>query len=281
MFGQIGTSVAFFVEQLEPSEGSISSYPRSGNSFLSQLLDASIGIVTGNHWNQRWSLSSMSRLFNRSMLWGDFLEILSFLDIGDVYRSCGCLNKAGFVAFLREKATRQCPEESASQSRFLCSGLNHEKVLLVSYPRSGNSFLRRLLEASLGVVTGSDSRPNRTLSESLLKCGFKGIENIHLYSTWYKLNVCENSDMALPTAFAFVASFLLFTGEGVVDDSVWMVKTHYPERMGYLKFKVKRVVLLIRNPFDAMESYFHMGMTNTHDKHLSLKVSPYLLFRID
>lgn len=49
MFGQIGTSVAFFVEQLEPSEGSISSYPRSGNSFLSQLLDASIGIVTGNH----------------------------------------------------------------------------------------------------------------------------------------------------------------------------------------------------------------------------------------
>ena len=73
----------------------------------------------------------------------------------------------------------------------------------------------------------------------------------------------------------------LFTGEGVVDDSVWMVKTHYPERMGYLKFKVKRVVLLIRNPFDAMESYFHMGMTNTHDKHLSLKVSPCLLFRID
>jgi hypothetical protein len=50
MFGQIGTSVAFFVEQLEqPSEGSISSYPRSGNSFLSQLLDASIGIVTGNN----------------------------------------------------------------------------------------------------------------------------------------------------------------------------------------------------------------------------------------
>ena len=61
-------------------------------------------------------------------------------------------------------------------------------------------------------------------------------------------------------------------GEGVVDDSVWMVKTHYPERMGYLKFKVRRIVLLIRNPFDAIESYFHMGMTNTHDKHLSNKV---------
>jgi hypothetical protein len=213
----------------------------------------------------------MSRVFNRSMLWGDFLEILSFLDINDVYRSCGCLNKAGFVAFLREKATRQCPEESASQSRFLCSGLNHEKVLLVSYPRSGNSFLRRLLETSFGIVTGSDSRPNRTLSESLLKCGFKGIRSIQQLPQSMNSRF-RNSDIVLSTNFIFGAFFLLFAGEGVVDDSVWMVKTHYPERMGYLKFKVKRVVLLIRNPFDAMESYFHMGMTNTHDKHLSVQV---------
>lgn len=65
----------------------------------------------------------------------------------------------------------------------------------------------------------------------------------------------------------------LSTGEGVVDDSVWMVKTHYPERMGYLKFKARRIVLLVRNPFDAIESYFHMGMTNTHDKHLSPQVT--------
>ena len=73
-----------------------------------------------------------------------------------------------------------------------------------------------------------------------------------------------------------VANYLELTffssGEGVVDDSVWMVKTHYPERMGYLKFKARRIVLLVRNPFDAIESYFHMGMTNTHDKHLSPKV---------
>ena len=116
----------------------------------------------------------MSRLFHRSLLWGDFLEILSFLTINDVYRCCGTLNRAGFVAFLRERATRQCPKESVSKSRFLSSGLNHQKILLVSYPRSGNSYLRRLLELSFGIVTGSDSRPNRTLSESLLKCGFKG-----------------------------------------------------------------------------------------------------------
>jgi hypothetical protein len=65
----------------------------------------------------------------------------------------------------------------------------------------------------------------------------------------------------------------MILGEGIVDDSVWLIKSHYPERMGYLKFKVKRIILLIRNPFDALESYFHMGMTNTHDKHLSPNVS--------
>ena len=116
----------------------------------------------------------MSRLFSRSLLWGDFLAILSFLTIDEVYLYCGRLSRSGFGAFLRERATRQCPLDSISSSRFLCKGLNHQRVLLASYPRSGNSFLRRLLESLTGIVTGSDSRPNRTLAESLLKCGFKG-----------------------------------------------------------------------------------------------------------
>lgn len=261
----------------------------------------------------------MSRLFHRSLLWGDFLEILSFLTINDVYRYCGRLNRAGFVAFLRERATRQCPKESASKSRFLSSGLNHQKILLVSYPRSGNSYLRRLLELSFGIVTGSDSRPNRTLSESLLRCGFKGRAwtfrwlvgtfCTRTFNNWIKsceiirlrsakdLDVtcgfmlcmleCRNVDgwnaalMTLNDLFHIYWHFiwqtcteltLFLIGEGVVDDSVWMVKTHYPERLGYLKFRARRIVLLVRNPFDAIESYFHMGMTNTHDKHLSPQV---------
>ena len=71
-----------------------------------------------------------------------------------------------------------------------------------------------------------------------------------------------------------------FEGEGIVDNSVWLVKSHYPERMGYLKYRAKRVILVIRNPFDAIESYFHMGMTNTHDKNLSVEVIAFLLFII-
>ena len=109
-------------------------------------------------------------------------------------------------------------------------------VLLASYPRSGNSLLRTLIEKVSGVVTGSDTRPDRTLSKALS----------HQYD---------------------------LVGEGVVNgDLVDLVKTHWPERRGYSTFKAQKVILLVRNPWDAMDSYFNMMLTNTHTKTLSESV---------
>ena len=157
------------------------------------------------------------RLFQDILNWGQLLEVLSYLTLTEVYRGCGSLNRACWVVFLRERASRQCPRESLGTSRFLSQSWDHEKVVLVSYPRSGNSFLRRLLETRFGIVTGSDSRPNRTLSESLLRCGFHG--------------------------------------EGICDDSVWIVKTHYPERLGYRKFPATRVVRIFPQLLYPILSY--------------------------
>jgi hypothetical protein len=39
---------------------------------------------------------------------------------------------------------------------------------------------------------------------------------------------------------------------------VWIVKTHFPERFGYKRYKVKKIILLVRNPFDTLDSYFNM-----------------------
>jgi hypothetical protein len=50
---------------------------------------------------------------------------------------------------------------------------------------------------------------------------------------------------------------------------VQFVKTHFPERRGTPPFRVSRAVLLVRNPYDAMESYFNLMMTNTHTTSLS------------
>ena len=69
-----------------------------------------------------------------------------------------------------------------------------EKVLLTSYPRSGNTLMRRYLETLTRTFTGSDCDLRRPLNKQLFEMGLKG--------------------------------------EGVLNDSVWIVKTHYPERIG-------------------------------------------------
>eukprot|EP01035_Chromulina_nebulosa_P033464 gene33464-44816_t len=82
-----------------------------------------------------------------------------------------------------------------------------------------------------GIVTGSDSRPNRLLPAQLLEYGYRG--------------------------------------EGITDNSVWVVKSHYPERTGYIRVLAQRVIVLVRNPFDSIESYFNMAMTSSHNRTLS------------
>jgi len=52
-------------------------------------------------------------------------------------------------------------------------------------------------------------------------------------------------------------------------NNVQFVKTHYPERMGSPPFRVNRAVLLVRNPYDAMDSYFNLMSTSTHTTSLS------------
>lgn len=176
---------------------------------------------------------SAYKVLCRELNWGVHLYIFEYLSLRELH-ALACTCRHAVSAFLREKCYRSRPGYVHSAARFLASCHRQETVLLVSYPRSGNSFCRMSLEQSMGVVTGSDSRPNRTLSASLLRSGFRG--------------------------------------EGIVDDSVWLVKSHYPERPGYLRFRAHRAVLLVRNPFDAIESYFHMGFTNTHDKRLAKEV---------
>ena len=101
-------------------------------------------------------------------------------------------------------------------------------TLLVSYPRSGNTLMRTLLEKVTGVVTGSDTRPDRFLS----------------------LELAERHNLV---------------GEGVSHSSlVAFVKTHWPERTGNRVFQGKRAILLVRNPYDAIDSYWNLNATKSH-----------------
>ena len=178
------------------------------------------------------------------MLWSEFQHVLGFLDSRDL-ESLGTTSKQGFTIHRRELNLRYrkfrdggprfLSRREMALGRVITPGkeslrLDEGRILLSSYPRSGNSYLRSLLEGYTGIITGSDNRPNRNLSASLIRFGFQG--------------------------------------EGVVDQSVWLIKSHYPERFGYVCFNVQKVILLVRNPFDAIASYFNMAFTNTHDKEL-------------
>jgi len=63
-------------------------------------------------------------------------------------------------------------------------------IAYVTYPRSGNSLMRKYFENITGIATGSDMVMKHTPNVALQVCGFKG--------------------------------------EGVVDDRTWIKKSHYP-----------------------------------------------------
>lgn len=53
-------------------------------------------------------------------------------------------------------------------------------------------------------------------------------------------------------------------GEGLIDKSVLIVKTHFPEREGLGQFGCSKAILVVRNPTDCLASLFNMIATGTH-----------------
>ena len=111
--------------------------------------------------------------------------------------------------------------------------------------------MRSLLEQYTGIVTGSDTKPSRTLSKQLNE-GMNLIEFCTIFG-YFELN-----------RDSFTSPKVGLQGEGVVDSRAWIVKTHFPERRGWRKFGAQKVILLVRSPFDAIDSFFNMALTRTH-----------------
>jgi hypothetical protein len=91
--------------------------------------------------------------------------------------------------------------------------------------------LRHLLESVTGTVTGSDSRPDRAMARDLQLYGLAGEGRV---------------------------------GQHAGGGRVWVVKSHFPEKVGWKAFGSQRAILLVRNPFNVLRSYFNMLLTGTH-----------------
>ena len=109
---------------------------------------------------------------------------------------------------------------------------DQDTVIMVSFPRSGNTLLRAYLEKIMGLTSGSDCDITKKLNKDLMLMGL--------------------------------------AGEGLVDKRVWVVKSHYPERYGKTKFYAERAILLVRNPMDCITSLFNMVCTGSHNRSIHL-----------
>lgn len=99
--------------------------------------------------------------------------------------------------------------------------------MYATYPRSGNSLMRKYFENLTGIATGSDMVMKHGPNVALQHCGFKG--------------------------------------EGLMDDRAWIKKSHYPIRFHFMKgFDAEAAVICTRNPLDISPSLFYLCFTWTH-----------------
>ena len=139
------------------------------------------------------------------------------------------INLKQLLALFRSKDENLWKEHAwqfDGESRFL-DGENivGNKVAFSSWPRSGNSFLRKYFELLTGLATGAD---NTLHTEVIMQMqGFKG--------------------------------------EFTVDDTTWICKTHSPWIMPEAPvFYANKMITIVRNPLDTFISWLNLVAQANH-----------------
>lgn len=108
--------------------------------------------------------------------------------------------------------------------------------MYATYPRSGNSLMRKYFETVTGIATGSDMVMKHGPNVALQHCGFKG--------------------------------------EGLMDERAWIKKSHYPIRFHFMNgFESEIAVICTRNPLDISPSFFYLTYSWTHGKSFKEKLT--------
>lgn len=101
----------------------------------------------------------------------------------------------------------------------------NNKVAFNTFPRSGNSFLRRFLEQVTGITTGASVSLHTATSLQIM--GLKG--------------------------------------EQIADNRVFITKAHHPMSIPNNElFSVNKVICCVRNPLDVIISYASLNCTMSH-----------------
>ena len=154
---------------------------------------------------------------------GELLETLLSSDEGLLEKNSWMFHDKKHVKFLKDSTMAQSGKTVSNTGSI---------VSYISYPRCGNSFLRKYLQDITGIATGSDM----------------------------SLEFCVDLQMGD------------FCGEEITDDSVWIRKTHDPKwNLGNKTNICNLGIVCVRNPFDTIASIMNFlpslnqsGMINEH-----------------
>jgi len=117
------------------------------------------------------------------------------------------------------------------QAKFLDGqDISGDRIVYATYPRCGSTFLRKYLQEIAGIATGSDMPVDLTLCIQM------------------------NS----------------MKGEQIVDDSVWITKSHDPfPTNGVGSFTTNKIICCVRNPLDVIHSALQLFLSKTQDKEIA------------
>lgn len=115
------------------------------------------------------------------------------------------------------------------KARFLDNeNIDGERVCFATFPRSGNSYLRKCLEVITGVTSGSDMHLSMSL-EVLVGWGM--------------------------------------LGDQIYDDHVWVSKSHWPMPCPFVQKHFRnQLIAVVRNPLDAFVSMFILMNSFIHSR---------------
>lgn len=98
--------------------------------------------------------------------------------------------------------------------------LEGHKASIISFPRAGNSLIRNYYESISHITTGSDFEQKIGILDQL-----------------------RNE-----------------RGTGIMDDSVWVIKSHHPQKTPHPgpTFRTSKVLMIVRNPLDCIVSMLNL-----------------------
>lgn len=169
--------------------------------------------------------------------WMTFSELIQFKYPGYILdnrhmianKSDICVNLEDLIELLRSKDIakyHRVKHHFFGEKARYCQ--TNQAVVYATYPRSGNSFMRKYFENITGIATGSDMVMKFSPNVGLQIAGFKG--------------------------------------EGITDDRCWIKKSHFPFTLPFMdEFSNDIAVICTRNPFDVSPSFFYLCWTCTHN----------------